>query len=33
MDRQGRLMQRYGGDPPELPRLVSELNNLVRFTN
>lgn len=33
MDGQGRLMQRYAGDPPEVPRLVSELDTLARFTN
>jgi protein SCO1/2 len=32
MDGQGRLMQRYAGDPPEVARLVSELDALVRFT-
>ncbi len=33
MDGKGRLMQRYAGDPPEVPRLVSELHNLVALTN
>lgn len=33
MDGQGRLMQRYAGNPPEVPRLVSELHSLVKFTN
>lgn len=32
MDGLGRLMQRYAGDPPEVTRLVSELDTLVRFT-
>lgn len=31
MDGQGRLMQRYAGDPPEVPRLVSELEALVKL--
>jgi len=33
MDAKGRLMQRYAGNPPEVPRLVSELHNLVQLTN
>ena len=33
MDGNGRLMQRYAGDPPEVPRLVNELHNLVALTN
>ena len=33
MDADGRLMQRYAGDPPEVPRLVRELDTLVKLTN
>jgi len=33
MDGQGRLMQRYAGDPPEVSRLVSELDSLVKVAN
>jgi protein SCO1/2 len=33
MDAGGRLMQRYAGDPPEVPRLVRELDTLVKLTN
>jgi protein SCO1/2 len=31
MDGGGRLMQRYAGNPPEVPRLVSELDALVKM--
>lgn len=31
MDTQGRLMQRYAGNPPEVPRLVSELDALAKM--
>lgn len=31
MDGQGRLMQRYAGNPPEVPRLVRELDALVKL--
>jgi protein SCO1/2 len=31
MDGQGRLMQRYAGNPPEVARLVSELDALVKL--
>lgn len=33
MDGKGRLMQRYAGNPPEVPRLVSELHTLVQLTS
>jgi protein SCO1/2 len=32
MDGQGRLMQRYAGDPPEVSRLVSELDSLLKVS-
>lgn len=31
MDPRGRLMQRYAGNPPEVPRLVSELDALAQM--
>jgi protein SCO1 len=31
MDGQGRLMQRYAGNPPEVSRLVDELHSLVKL--
>jgi protein SCO1/2 len=33
MDGNGRLMQRYAGDPPEVPRLINELDSLAKLTN
>lgn len=33
MDGQGRLMQRYAGNPPEVSRLLNELNSLVTLAN
>lgn len=33
MDGQGRLMQRYAGNPPEVPRLLSELDSLLTIAN